>query len=189
MNQQVKNFVHKQCKDSVPELKSGYQVRVHQKIKEGNKERIQVFEGIIIKMNAGYGSEATFTVRKVSEGVGVEKIFPIHAPSIQKIDVVRAHKVRRSKLRYLRDLSGKALRLKEVPYSKNEKSFEEEVLHMKEAPKEEKAEEPEAKTEETKTEEPKEVPTEKSEDKTEDKVDAPAKEEAATKEEEAEKKD
>ncbi len=124
MTDLVATYSKKFCKPSVPELKPGYQVRVHQKIKEGNKERVQVFEGMIIRKNAGQGVSETFTVRKISEGIGVEKIFPIHSPTIVKIDVVRAHKVRRAKLHYLRDLSGKALRLKEVELKLEEKKFE-----------------------------------------------------------------
>jgi large subunit ribosomal protein L19 len=92
--------------------RSGETVRVHVKVREGDKERIQVFEGIVIGLHRG-GSRATFTVRKVSFGQGVERIFPLHSPIIDKIDVVRAAKVRRSKLYFLRDLKGKAARMKE----------------------------------------------------------------------------
>jgi len=120
----LQKFTQKNCKDSVPNLKIGYQVKVHQKIKEGNKERIQIFEGIIIQKGSGHGINETFTVRKISQGIGVEKVFPIHSPNIVKIEVVRAHKVRRSKLNFLRSLSGKALRLKEIPLKLEEKKFE-----------------------------------------------------------------
>jgi large subunit ribosomal protein L19 len=115
MTSLVDSFSQRYCKQSVPDLRTGYQVRVHQKIKEGNKERIQVFEGLVIRLNAASGVKRTFTVRKISEGVGVEKVFPLHSPAIVKIQVQRAHKVRRAKLHFLRDLSGKALRLKEIP--------------------------------------------------------------------------
>jgi large subunit ribosomal protein L19 len=92
--------------------RSGETVRVHVKVREGEKERIQIFEGIVIGLHRG-GSRATFTVRKVSFGQGVERIFPLHSPIIDKIDVVRSAKVRRSKLYFLRDLKGKAARMKE----------------------------------------------------------------------------
>ncbi|MBA3950229.1 MAG: 50S ribosomal protein L19 [Acidobacteria bacterium] len=92
--------------------RSGETVRVHVKVREGDKERIQIFEGIVIGLHRG-GSRATFTVRKVSFGQGVERIFPLHSPIIDKIDVVRKAKVRRSKLYFLRDLKGKAARMKE----------------------------------------------------------------------------
>lgn len=91
-----------QLKQDRPELRPGMTVRVHQKISEGEKTRIQIFEGAIIKRSGGSGANGTFTVRKVSEGVGVERIFPIHSPMIEKIDVVRAAKVRRAKLHFVR---------------------------------------------------------------------------------------
>ena len=95
-----------------PAMKSGDTVRVHVKVREGDKERIQIFEGVVIGMHRG-GTRASFTVRKVSFGQGVERIFPLHSPTIHKIDVVRTAKVRRAKLYYLRDLKGKAARIKE----------------------------------------------------------------------------
>ena len=96
-----------------PEMKSGDTVRVHVKVREGDKERIQVFEGIIIGMHRG-GARASFTVRKVSFGQGVERIFPLHSPVIQKVEVIRSARVRRAKLYFLRDLKGKAARMKEA---------------------------------------------------------------------------
>ena len=96
-----------------PSIKSGDTVKVHVKVREGDKERIQVFEGMVIGMHRG-GARATFTVRKVSFGQGVERIFPLHSPTIQKVDVVRSAKVRRAKLYFLRDLKGKAARMKEA---------------------------------------------------------------------------
>ena len=96
-----------------PQLRSGDTVRVHVKVREGDKERIQVFEGIVIGMHRG-GARATFTVRKVSFGQGVERIFPLHSPIIDKVDVVRSARVRRAKLYFLRALKGKAARMKEV---------------------------------------------------------------------------
>jgi large subunit ribosomal protein L19 len=95
-----------------PVMRAGDTVRVHVKVREGDKERIQVFEGMIIGQHRG-GANATFTVRKVSFGQGVERIFPLHSPIIDKIDVVRGAKVRRAKLYFLRDLKGKAARMKE----------------------------------------------------------------------------
>ena len=96
-----------------PAIKPGDTVRVHVKVREGDKERIQVFEGMVIGMHRG-GARATFTVRKVSFGQGVERIFPLHSPIIEKIDVIRTAQVRRAKLYFLRDLKGKAARMKET---------------------------------------------------------------------------
>lgn len=95
-----------------PRMKSGDTVKVHVKVREGDKERIQVFEGIVIGMHRG-GSRASFTVRKISFGQGVERIFPLHSPTIDKIEVVRSARVRRAKLYYLRELRGKAARIRE----------------------------------------------------------------------------
>jgi large subunit ribosomal protein L19 len=96
-----------------PEMKAGDTVRVHVKVREGDKERIQIFEGVVISLRRG-GVRASFTVRKVSFGQGVERIFPLHSPSIAKVDVVRSARVRRAKLYYLRHLKGKAARMKET---------------------------------------------------------------------------
>src|SRR6266576_2263083 len=93
-----------------PAMKSGDTVKVHVKVREGDKERIQVFEGVVIGMHRG-GTRASFTVRKVSFGQGVERIFPLHSPTIQKVEVMRTAKVRRAKLYYLRELTGKAARM------------------------------------------------------------------------------
>ena len=95
-----------------PRMKSGDTIRVHVKVREGDKERIQIFEGIVIGLHRG-GARASFTVRKVSFGQGVERIFPLHSPTIAKVDIVRSAKVRRAKLYFLRDLKGKAARMKE----------------------------------------------------------------------------
>jgi large subunit ribosomal protein L19 len=95
-----------------PRMKSGDTVRVHVKIKEGDKERVQVFEGTVIGQHRG-GLRASFTVRKVSAGQGVERIFPLHSPVIQKVEIVRSARVRRAKLYFLRDLKGKAARMKD----------------------------------------------------------------------------
>src|SRR5512133_2354493 len=96
-----------------PRMKSGDTVRVHVKVREGDKERIQIFEGIIIGMHRG-GARASFTVRKVSFGQGVERIFPLHSPIIDRIEVIRSARVRRAKLYFLRNLRGKAARMKET---------------------------------------------------------------------------
>ena len=95
-----------------PPMRSGDTVRVHVKVREGDKERIQVFEGVVIGIHRG-GTRASFTVRKVSFGQGVERIFPLHSPTIAKVEVMRSSKVRRAKLYYLRDLKGKAARMKD----------------------------------------------------------------------------
>ncbi len=95
-----------------PQMKAGDTVRVHVKVREGDKERIQVFEGVVIGMHRG-GARASFTVRKVSFGQGVERIFPLHSPVIQKVEVVRSARVRRAKLYFLRDLKGKAARMRD----------------------------------------------------------------------------
>jgi large subunit ribosomal protein L19 len=99
-----------QSKKEIPALRPGESVRVHVKVVEGEKERTQIFEGIVIGM-AGRGNRATFTVRKISYGVGVERIFPLHSPRVEKVDVMSRGKVRRAKLYYLRERSGKAARL------------------------------------------------------------------------------
>jgi len=96
-----------------PSMKSGDTVKVHVKVREGDKERIQIFEGLVIGMHRG-GSRASFTVRKVSFSQGVERIFPLHSPTIAKVEIVRSARVRRAKLYYLRELKGKAARMKET---------------------------------------------------------------------------
>ncbi len=101
-----------QMRMDIPSFRSGDTVRVHTRIVEGDKERVQVFEGVVIARKGG-GTRETFTVRKTSYGVGVERIFPLHSPQIEKVEVVRLGKVRRAKLYYLRDLKGKASRIAE----------------------------------------------------------------------------
>ena len=114
MSQQLLNAVTKSyMKTDIPEFRAGDTVKVHVRIKEGEKERIQVCEGLVIYRHGKEGISATFTVRKMSSGVGVEKIFPLHSPMIAKIEVVRLGKVRRAKLSYIRSLSAKAARIKE----------------------------------------------------------------------------
>ena len=108
----IKSIEHEQLKNKIPDLRVGDTVRVHAKIKEGNRERIQVFEGIIIKKQGG-GVNETFTVRRISYGVGVEKTFLVHSPNVEKVEVTRVGKARRAKLYYLRDRVGKAAKTKE----------------------------------------------------------------------------
>ena len=112
MNEIIKNIEAAQLKASVPEFSVGDTVKVYNKIKEGNRERIQVFEGTVLKKQGGSNRE-TFTVRKISNGVGVEKTWPLHSPNVEKVEVVRQGKVRRAKLYYLRDRVGKAAKVKE----------------------------------------------------------------------------
>lgn len=109
----IKSIEHEQLKSKIPDLKVGNTVKVHVRIKEGNKQRIQIFEGIIIKVQ-GAGVNKTFTVRKISYGVGVEKTFLIHSPLVEKVELVRVGKARRAKLFYLRDRIGKAAKTKEM---------------------------------------------------------------------------
>ncbi len=113
MNDIIKKIEDGQVKETVPEFRVGDTVRVHNRIKEGNRERIQIFEGIVIKKQNG-GNRATFTVRKTSNGIGVEKTWPIHSPNVADVQVVRRGKIRRAKLFYLRGRSGKSARVKEI---------------------------------------------------------------------------
>ena len=108
---------NKEQEKNLPELRPGDTIKVHQKIKEGDKERIQIFEGIIIAKKHGKGISATITVRKIVDGVGVERIFPIHSPSVEKFEVVRRGKARRSKLYYLRTAKGKKAKLKRKDFA------------------------------------------------------------------------
>jgi len=112
MNDIIKKIEDAQLKAEVPEFNVGDTVKVYAKIKEGNRERIQVFEGTVIKRQNG-GARETFTVRKFSNGVGVEKSWPLHSPLVEKIEVVRLGKVRRARLYYFRDRVGKAAKVKE----------------------------------------------------------------------------
>ena len=145
----IKSIEHEQLKNKIPDLKIGDTVRVHQRIKEGNRERIQVFEGIIIKKQGG-SVNATFTVRRIAYGVGVEKTFLVHSPLVEKVEVVRVGKARRAKLYYLRDRVGKAAKTKEAVGAKIESKYidvKEDATVVAPAP------EVEANAEETKTEE------------------------------------
>ncbi len=118
----IKSIEHEQLKNKIPDLKIGDTVRVHQRIKEGNRERIQVFEGIIIKKQGG-SVNATFTVRRIAYGVGTEKTFLVHSPLVEKVEVVRVGKARRAKLYYLRDRVGKAAKTKENIGAKIESKY------------------------------------------------------------------
>lgn len=109
----LRSVVEDQIRSDIPEFRPGDTVRVHVKVREGQRERIQVYEGVVIRRR-GSGISATYTVRKISYGVGVERTFPLHSPKIDKIEVTRYGKVRRAKLHYLRGRSGKAARIKEI---------------------------------------------------------------------------
>ena len=109
----IQAFTNEQIKTEVPVIRIGDTIRIHNKIKEGNRERIQMFEGTVIAKHGG-GISATFTVRRVSYGVGVEKTFPVHSPNVEDVKVIRQGKVRRAKLYYLRDRVGKASKVKEL---------------------------------------------------------------------------
>ena len=108
----VEAFTNEQLKQELPVIRIGDTIRVHNRIKEGNRQRIQMFEGTVIAKHGG-GISETFTVRRVSYGVGVEKTFPIHSPNVEKVDIILVGKVRRAKLYYLRDRVGKASKVKE----------------------------------------------------------------------------
>ena len=108
----IKSIEHEQMKNKIPDLRVGNTVKVHVRVKEGNRERIQVFEGTIIKVQGG-GVNKTFTVRRIASGVGVEKTFLVHSPAVEKVEVTRVGKARRAKLFYLRDRLGKSAKTKE----------------------------------------------------------------------------
>lgn len=113
MNDIIKSIEAEQLKENVPQFNVGDTVRVHAKIKEGNRQRIQIFEGTVLKKQGG-SSRVTFTVRKNSNGIGVEKTWPLHSPFVEKVEVVRMGKVRRAKLYYLRERVGKKAKVKEL---------------------------------------------------------------------------
>ena len=113
----LKVFDKKGLKSDVPQIKSGMKIRVWQKIKEGDKERLQAFEGVVIAVKHGRGKLGTFTVRKISSGIGVERIFPFHAPTIDKVEILSQAKVRRTKLYYLRSRVGKKSKMKQVEFA------------------------------------------------------------------------
>ena len=113
MNEIIREIEKEQMKETVDNFRVGDTVKVHAKIKEGNRERIQIFEGTVLKVQGG-GNRQTFTVRKISNGVGVEKTWPMHSPTVEKVEVVRHGKVRRAKLNYLRNRVGKKAKVKEL---------------------------------------------------------------------------
>ncbi len=113
MQEIIKNIEAAQLKENVPQFNVGDTVKVYGKIKEGNRERIQIFEGTVLKKQGG-STRATFTVRKNSNGIGVEKTWPLHSPNVEKVEVIRRGKVRRAKLNYLRERSGKSAKVKEL---------------------------------------------------------------------------
>ena len=114
MNEIIINIEAAQMKAEVPQFRVGDTVKVYAKIKEGNRERVQIFEGTVLKKQGGSSVRATFTVRKNSNGIGVEKTWPIHSPNVEKVEVVRRGKVRRAKLTYLRGRVGKRAKVKEL---------------------------------------------------------------------------
>ena len=139
----IKSIEHEQLKNKIPELKVGNTVKVHVRIKEGNKERIQVFEGIIIKVQGG-GVNQTFTVRKISYGVGVEKTFLVHSPLVERVELVRVGKARRARLFYLRDRLGKSAKTREqvgARIENREITLKEDLSEEEEIPAEDVAEE------------------------------------------------
>ena len=188
----VKSIEHEQMKNKIPALKVGDTVKVHVRVKEGNRERIQVFEGIIIKKQGG-SVNATFTVRKTSYGVGVEKTFLIHSPTVEKVEVVRVGKARRAKLFYLRDRLGKSAKTKEKVGARietNEITLKEDIVEEpvqeESTAVEEKVEEVAAPVEEIPAEEPakEEIPAEE-----EPKAEEPAQEETPAEEPKAEEEE
>ena len=114
MNEIIRNIEAAQMKAEVPQFRVGDTVKVYAKIKEGNRERVQIFEGTVLKKQGGSSVRATFTVRKNSNGIGVEKTWPIHSPNVEKVEVVRRGKVRRAKLTYMRGRVGKRAKVKEL---------------------------------------------------------------------------
>ena len=180
----VKSIEHEQLKNKIPDLKVGNTVKVHARIKEGNKERIQVFEGTIIKVQ-GSGVNKTFTVRKISYGVGVEKTFLIHSPLVEKVELVRVGHARRAKLFYLRDRVGKAAKTREIAGARIEdKEIEIKGKEVVEVPEEGTAEVEEVVTEEvvetTEATATETVATEAVEAKAEEAVETPAEETVET---------
>jgi large subunit ribosomal protein L19 len=117
MKKKVENFLKQVIKKDLPAIRAGDTVRIHQKIKEGDKERIQIFEGLVLTRKHGKEAGSTITVRKIISGVGVEKIIPLHSPTVQKIEIVKSGKVRRAKLYYLRNLRGKKAGLKKKEFA------------------------------------------------------------------------
>jgi large subunit ribosomal protein L19 len=178
----IDKFNKKQETKKFPHLEPGQTVKVHQKIKEGDKERIQVFEGLIISKKHGQGINGTITVRKTSFGIGVERIFPLHSPNIEKIEVVKRGKVRRAKLYYIRKKTAKEARLKELPLKERHNQPEPE---SKPEPEQKPETEEETKQEEAPAEEvPTEEKTEEQETQTKPEAQEPQEETQAEQQEE-----
>ena len=125
MSEQVQQFTKEFLKKKLPDIKVGDTVKVHQKIKEGDKERIQLFEGLVLAIKHGRGITGTITVRRIISDIGVERIFPLHSPLMEKIEIVSRGRVRRAKLYYLRERVGKKAKLKRKDYTPGEETIEE----------------------------------------------------------------
>ena len=186
MNMQLIQKIGKKFMKKVPVIKPGSTVRVHQKIKEGNKERIQVFEGLVIAVNAGTGPSKTFTVRKMVGNIGVEKIFPVYSSNITKIQVTKSADVRRSKLYYMRKRSGKSARLKEQQLTEKDVLMEEHDLEEEAVEKASQEESVESSAEEAAPAEEETAPAEEAAPAEEE---APAEEAAPAEEPSEEKKE
>ncbi len=193
MNQELLNFVSRSSLKDRPAVKVGQTVKVYQKIKEGEKQRIQTFQGLVLKVNGKKGINQTMTVRTTLSGVGVEKIFPLHTDTVDKIEVVKQSKVRRAKLYYMRERSGKSARLKEIKLGSDvlNQVHEasglhpeiEELYQAQITPSPEEAPKEEAKQEEAPKEEAKQEEAPKEEAKQEEALKEEAKQEEAPKEE------
>ncbi|MCH7604580.1 50S ribosomal protein L19 [Patescibacteria group bacterium] len=171
MTAKIDAVIQPYLKQNIPDVQPGDTVRVHQKVKEGEKERIQIFEGVVLARKHGKGLNATMTVRRVQKGYGVERIFPIHSPIIERIEIVKRAKVRRAKLYYLRSAKGKKARLKakaigfEIEEKQPPPAPDE---SLKDKPKETPAEETEGESSQETTEPTQETPKEKKEQQAEE---------------------
>jgi large subunit ribosomal protein L19 len=133
MKKKVENFLKTTVKKDLPPIRSGDIVRLHQKIKEGDKERVQIFEGLVLARKHGKEAGATITVKKIISGIGVERIIPLHSPTLEKIEIIKSGKVRRAKLYYLRRLKGKKAILKKKEFAEVIAEEKPEVKGLKEA--------------------------------------------------------
>jgi large subunit ribosomal protein L19 len=130
----IEDLTRDQLKTDLPELSSGDTVRVHTRIKEGEKERVQIFEGIILKKSKGKGIKGSFTVRKIASGIGVERTFFLHSPNVLKIEIVRKGRVRRARLYYLRDIKSKTIKIKQQRYVTTKKKAQPAAEQPKDQP-------------------------------------------------------